>query len=173
MAFSNQDRSGFLLKYGGGFRTTNTLNGGCSGKTNCTPSNGVLDLTFGQDEAATRGMLRHVVFKLDGMIPIPTGNASFVYLFGSAYIRIAKNQDYSPLILQTASGVTIPSSTVIVLPLQQPDRDFYRLGVGLNLNQVFCKMFNTTCPSKTSTPAGGSTPTSGPATTKASAPATM
>jgi hypothetical protein len=149
IAFSNQDRSGFLLKYGGGFRTTNTLNEGCSQETQCSPSKGVLDLTFGQDEAVTRGLLRHVVFKLDGMIPIPTGSASFVYVFGSAYVRLAKNQDYSPLILQTASGVTAPSPTVIVLPLKQPDRDFYRLGVGLNLNQVFCKMFGGACPSKT------------------------
>src|SRR6202030_667842 len=115
IAFSNQDRSNFLLKYGAGFSTTNSV--GCKGfatGTNtspCTPSQGILDLTFGQDASVTRGILRHVVFKLDGMVPIPTGNASFLYLFGSAYLRLAKNQDLSPLILQTATGVTIPSAT--------------------------------------------------------------
>jgi hypothetical protein len=146
VAFSNRDRSNFLLKYGAGFRTTNRFD--CSDVNGCAPSWGVLDLTFGQDEAITRGILRHVVFKMDGILPIQMGTAAYVYLFGSAYIRLAKNQDLSPLILQTASGVTIPSSTVIVLPLQIPDRDFYRLGVGLNLNQIFCKMFSPTCPNK-------------------------
>ena len=159
VAFSNQDRSSFLIKYGGGFRTSNTFGCKTSGSDSggCAPSYGILDLTFGQDESVTRGLLRHVVFKMDGILPIPMGNASYVYLFGSAYIRLAKNQDLSPLILQAASGVTIPSPTVIVLPLQQPDRDFYRLGVGLNLNQVFCKMFGSTCPTKTSSPAAGVT----------------
>lgn len=155
VAFSNQDRSSFLVKYGGGFRTTNLINVDCSGQS-CTPSNGVLDITIGQDASVTRGLLRHAIFKLDGFVPIPTGNTSFVYFFGSAYVRLAKNQDYSPLILQTATGVTVPSSTVIVLPLLQPDRDFYRLGVGLSINQIFCKMFNTTCPSKTSGSTTGS-----------------
>jgi hypothetical protein len=59
------------------------------------------------------------------------------------------------LILQTASGITLPSATTIVLPLQQPDRDFYRLGIGLNLNQIFCKMFGSTCPTKSPSPAAG------------------
>jgi hypothetical protein len=157
IAFSNRDRSDFLFKYGAGFRTSNKF--GCQDLvSDCTPSYGVLDITFGQDEAVTRGLLRHVVFKLDGVLPIPTGKASYLYIFGSAYLRLAKNQDLSPLILQTASGATIPSASVIVLPLQIPDRDFYRIGVGLNINQIFCKMFSSTCPAKTSPPAAGSAP---------------
>jgi hypothetical protein len=147
IAFSNRDRSNFLVKYGAGFRTSNKFDDckDAASGTTCTPSFGVLDLTVGQDEAITRGLLRHFVFKMDGILPIRTGSAAYVYLFGSAYIRLAKNQDLSPLILQSASGVTIPSPTVIVLPLQIPDRDYYRLGVGLNINQIFCKMFNSTC----------------------------
>lgn len=154
VAFSNQDRSSFLLKYGAGFRTSNKF--GCKDfSADCTPAPGVLDITFGQDEAVSRGLLRHVVFKLDGMLPIPTGKAAYVYLFGSAYVRLAKNQDLSPLILQTATGVTIPSASVVVLPLKIPDRDFYRLGVGLNINQIFCKMFS--CPNQAApSPGGGS-----------------
>jgi hypothetical protein len=157
VAFSNQDRSSFLLKYGAGFRTSNEFSCKSSGTdSGCAPSWGVLDLTFGQDESVTKGMLRHVVFKMDGILPIPMGNASYVYLFGSAYVRLAKNQDLSPLILQTVSAPTLPSPTTIVLPLLIPDRDFYRLGVGLNLNQIFCKMFGSTCPAPaSSTPTGG------------------
>ncbi len=160
IAFSNRDRSDFLVKYGAGFRTSNKFDD-CKDSapgTTCTPSFGVLDLTVGQDESITRGLLRHFVFKMDGILPIKTGSAAYVYLFGSAYIRLAKNQDLSPLILQSASGVTIPSPTVIVLPLQIPDRDYYRLGVGLNINQIFCKMFNSTC-TKPAAPAATSSKT--------------
>jgi hypothetical protein len=142
------------LKYGAGFRTTATFQCNDTGKKadkkDCSDSIGVLDLVFGQDSAITRGMLRHVVFKMDGTLPLKTGNAAYLYLFGSAYIRLAKNQDQSPLILKTASGVTVPDPSVIVLPLQIPDRDFYRLGIGLNLSQIFCKMgASTTCSTQT------------------------
>ena len=146
VSFSNRDRSSFLRKWGAGVRTVSQF--GCNdSSSDCTPADGILDLTFGQDEAVTRGILRHFVFKVDGVLPIPIKSSSYLYAFGSVALRTWRNEDRSPLILQTETAtVTIPSPTVIVLPLQQPDRDFYRLGVGLNLNQVFCKMFNATCP---------------------------
>jgi hypothetical protein len=149
VAFSNQDRSNFLLKYGGGFRTSYpfTCTGGTVAKP-CSNSYGILDLTFGQDEAVTGGYLRSVVFKIDGVLPIPLGNASWIYVFGSAYMRLNGNQNLSPLILQTATGVTIPAPTVIVLPLRQPNRDYYRLGVGINLSQIFCQLSASGCPNK-------------------------
>jgi len=151
VAFANQDRSNFLLKYGGGFRTQYPFK--CAGGTKakpCSNAYGVLDLTFGQDEAVTGGILRSVVFKVDGMLPIPTGNASWLYVFGSAYMRLNRNENLSPLILQSATGVTVPSPTVIVLPLRQPNRDYYRLGVGINLSQIFCTLSASGCPNKNS-----------------------
>lgn len=148
VAFSNQDRSNFLMKYGVGMRTTYPIPCKSSAESPCATSYTSLDISIGQDAALTRGLLRGFVLKFDGTLPIPTGNASWLYLFGSAYLRMKRNENNSPLILQTASGITIPSPTVIVLPLQQPNRDFYRLGVGLNLNQIFCKMSSSTCPDK-------------------------
>lgn len=165
VAFSNQDRSNFLLKYGGGFRTTYPFI--CAGGTTakpCSNSYGVLDLTFGQDESVTGGSLRSVVFKLDGVLPIPTGNASWLYVFGSAYLRLNRNQNLSPLILQSATGVTIPSPTVIVLPLRQPNRDYFRLGVGINLSQIFCQISAGGCPNKSTTTSSSGTTTSTPTT---------
>jgi hypothetical protein len=139
VAFSNQDRSSFLLKYGAGVRFA----GLCRDKACDTPGFGNYDLVIGQDAAITRGILRHFVLKLDGEYPLPySGN--YLYLFGSAAIRFERNKDQTPLILQTeTSTVTIPSTTVVVLPLQQPDRDFYRLGVGLNISQIFTKINQT------------------------------
>jgi len=150
VSFSNQDRSSFLRKWEFGFRSSAAY--GCKAPANCNSQIGVLDMTIGQDESVTRGLLRHLVFKVDGVLPIPIKGSSLLYLFGSTYLRTWRNQDQTPLILQTETAtVTVPSSTVIVLPLQQPDRDFYRLGVGLNINQVFCKMLDN-CPTTPSAP---------------------
>jgi hypothetical protein len=156
IAFSNQDRSNFLLKYGAGVRTWYPF-GACktgSSNSNCSAFAAV-DATLGQDSSVTGGLLRSVVFKLDGILPIPTGGGtSWLYLFGSTYIRLQRNQNLPPLILQTPNPpVAVPSPTVVVLPLVQPNRDYYRLGVGLNINQLWCKAFSSTCP--TSTPTTG------------------
>ncbi len=147
LAFANQDRTSFLFKWGAGLRFVGTKE--CLGtKADCANSLGMLDVTVGQDATLTRGLVRGLVAKVDGLLPIPIGSsaASYLYMFGSVYTRFQRNQDSSPLILAAETNKpTIPSDGVIVLPLKQPDRDFFRLGVGLNLSQVFCKMFSS-CP---------------------------
>jgi hypothetical protein len=152
IAFANQDRSSFFLKYGAGVRSTYRWTfGNCNGAggSNCSKAYSALDMTLGQDAAVTGGYLRGLVFKLDGQLPIPTGNSSsWLYLFGSSYIRLQSNQNLPPLILQTPpTTVAVPSPTVIVLPLKQPNRDYYRIGVGLNINQIWCKVFGSGCSS--------------------------
>jgi hypothetical protein len=83
-------------------------------------------------------------------LPIPTGSTSWLYLFGSTYIRLQRNQNLPPLILQTPNPpIAVPSPTVVVLPLVQPNRDYYRLGVGLNINQLWCKAFGSGCSTST------------------------
>ncbi len=149
IAFSNEDRSSFLLKYGAGFRTTyNWKFGDCKDKSNSSGCSAysALDIGFGQDASVTGGKLSGWVFKLDGVMPIPTGNSSLLYLFGSSYIRLRRNQTLPPLLLQTPNPpIAVPSATVIVLPLRQPNRDYYRLGVGLNISQLWCKAFGSNC----------------------------
>jgi hypothetical protein len=148
IAFANQDRSNFFLKYGAGLRTTYPWTfGTCDGTSgSCSTAYAALDASLGQDASVSGGYLRGVVFKLDGVLPIPTGSSSWLYLFGSSYIRLQSNQNLPPLILQTpATTVTVPSPTVIVLPLRQPNRDYYRIGVGLNINQLWCKVFGSGC----------------------------
>lgn len=152
IAFANPDRSSFLLKYGVGLRTTLAMP--CKSGTitqPCSDSYALLDITFGQDEAVSGGRAHGVVFKLDGVLPVAIANSSWLYLFGSTYIRIQGNQDFSPLILQSpTTPVTIPSPSVIVLPLKLPNRDYFRLGIGINLSQVFCKLSPSGCPNPNS-----------------------
>jgi hypothetical protein len=140
VAFSNEDRSSFLLKYGAGFRTTLPSPLSSSQKNgDSTDPYAVLDTTIGRDESVTGGKLHRLVFKFDAVLPIPTSaNSSWLYLFGSAYIRMSSSQTLAPLFLAAPPNtVTVPSPSVFVLPLRQPNRDYYRIGVGLNINELF------------------------------------
>lgn len=157
LAFAPEDRNSFLLKYMIGVRLINRWhnkdgpNAKCAtdtSDTRCTRT--VVDLTVGQDEAITGGMLRHFVGKTEAAFPIP--GATSICFFGSASIRLSRSQNQSPLILQPATVVTsspsppattsVPSSTTWVLPLTQPNRDFYRIGIGVDLTSLLAKAFS-------------------------------
>jgi hypothetical protein len=169
IAFSPEDRSSFLLKYMAGVRFLTRFH--AAGTSRCSPrapndhagdvdtdeaslvnglcSRGIVDLTLGQDQAITGGYLRRLVFKADAIFPIPK---SGLYFFASAAIRLEPNQDQPPLILTAtpisngsampaAGAVSIPSPSVFVLPLKQSNRDFYRIGIALDLAKILPKLF--------------------------------
>jgi hypothetical protein len=152
LGFAPGDRSSFLLKYMAGLRFINRRNP--SSTASCSDSNpclrDVVDLTVGQDQAITGGLLRRFVLKADAVIPLWSTGA---YFFGSTATRIAPNFNYAPLILQSAAIVTsgasppastsVPSSSTWVLPLVQPNRDFYRIGFGIDLASALQKIFQT------------------------------
>lgn len=156
LGFSNEDRSSFLLKWAAGFRLTDRWFVNPSDKTtycdvNCPRL--YADFTVGQDEAFTRGKLRHFLFKADARIPIEdTG----LYFFASAANRFERNSTLSPLILSpvtlstntasttcAASKTTVcfPASNVLILPYKQPDRDYYRIGIAIDAMKVLTKLF--------------------------------
>lgn len=160
IAFSNQDRTSFLLKWEAGFRFINRWHSGSS--QHCSSwspgSQGhekdgpclrmIADVTIGQDQDITAGYLRHFVLKND--IVVPLGKKG-LFFFGDAQNRIEHNKNYSPLILNSvpiATGpnpptgsVTIPSSSVFVLPLKQSDRDYYRIGFGIDVTTLMKAWF--------------------------------
>jgi hypothetical protein len=96
----------------------------------------------GQEQAIPGGIARHLVVKLDGVHPLPIGDSKILYLFGSVSMRFAHNVNQDPLILATADATQapVPSASTALLPLRQSDRDFYRLGIGLNLSVIFDKL---------------------------------
>jgi hypothetical protein len=173
IAFSNEDRSSFLLKWGAGVRILDrplaTGSSGCGSSAGC--SRLMADFTLGQDQAITGGYLRHLVFKADAIVPVfSTG----FYFFASSANRLEKNTYQSPLILSpvtvatstastacTANATTVcfPSPSVFVLPYKQQNRDYYRVGVGVDVTKIFTKLFSTAAPAAT------------PATTPATTPA--
>jgi hypothetical protein len=141
LAFNPQERSSFLRKYSFGIRTIDRILEGSEQK--CC-ERGIVDFTFGQDEGVTGGSLHGWVFRLDGTHPLPIKDMSFLYLFGTAAIRITRNHDLQTLVLAPDSSNAIPSSAnVALLPVKQPNKDFYRFGVGLDVKKLFTKLFGS------------------------------
>ncbi len=162
IGFTNQDRTSFLGKALFGIRTIDrfTENGNLyCGDTDPAKQigpceRGIVDFLVGQDATVTGGQMRHFVFKIDAVHPLPVKSVSFLYLFGSATLRLQHNTNYPPLILQ-AGDVTalsgngsgaVPNPAVVVLPLTQPERDFYRFGAGINISNIFKKLFSSPAP---------------------------
>lgn len=151
LAFAPVDRSNFLIKYGAGFRLTHIY----PAKNGQASYSGSLDFIVGQDQQITGGKFHGVVLGVNGVYPLALGSSSLLYLFGSASMKTTGNQNYPPLILGTAQTPTTPlATTVEVVPLTQPNRDFYRFGVGLNLTSVFCSLSKNGCNSNTGSGAG-------------------
>lgn len=152
VAFSNADRTSFLLKDFVGGRFNHAF---ADDQTKRNYYVGTLDFGFGMDSAITGGVFRgsRWVFKADTIFPILIKGNATVYLFGSASLRLQRNiTDNSPLILQPAvltsitgtSSTAVPNVNTVVLPLQQPDRDFYRIGVGIDILSLITKKTQVT-----------------------------
>jgi hypothetical protein len=156
IAFSNEDRSSFLMKWGAGVRIIDRSlpsdSSGCSSSKGC--SRLMADIILGQDQSITGGYLRHFVLKTDAIIPVFSTGA---YFFASSANRLERNTTLSPLILSpvtvatntsssacvaSATTVCFPSPSVFVLPYKQQNRDYYRIGIGIDITKVFAKLFS-------------------------------
>jgi hypothetical protein len=157
IAFSNQDRTSFLLKWGVGMRLIDRYR--LTGASTCADTAGcsrlMADFTIGQDQAITGGYWRHLVVKADAIIPVVQTGA---YFFAASANRIESSTTFSPLILTpitvtansgsstcTTSSTTIcvPSPSVFVLPYKQQNRDYYRIGIGIDVQKIFTKLFGS------------------------------
>lgn len=116
IAFANQDRSNLLMKWGAGVRAIGT--GECTKSyAECAAGLGLLDVTVGQDSTMTKGQVRNFVFKIDGQLPIKTGDTSYLYLFGAAYMRLKQDREAAPLILESEkTPPIIPSAASLCSP---------------------------------------------------------
>ena len=166
LAFSNEDRSSFLRKYSVGIRTifryanknvttatqdekdksdsTKKVTTSESTTTYTCCQSGIVDWTVGQDEAITGGYLRHWVFRIDGVYPLSFGkdkDAGWLYVFGSVAVRLQRNTTFPSLILKSDTSSAVPSDpNVALLPLKQPDKDFFRFGVAIGVDKLFSKL---------------------------------
>jgi hypothetical protein len=147
LVYAAPNQPNYYPKYFIGLRIVNRF-AGASGLKQCDEHNpcerGFVDFTLGQNASVSGGSLKHLIAGVDSIYPLPVPGLNFIYLFGSTSVRLYNlPPGQSPLILTaspTSGSSTPPASpnpTVLVLPLTQPDRDFYRIGAGINLNDIF------------------------------------
>ena len=133
VAFVSPDRDRFFRQFYGGLRLQTHYfdyrNPGIP--LNRYPAQ--LDITYGQNEAITGGRLRGGVIRIEGFYPLPYDEMKFINLFGMALIRPIRTNITDPLILQPApSGTIVPANNVLLITVPQMNRDYYRLGVGID-----------------------------------------
>jgi len=147
LVYAAPNQPNYFPKYFIGLRIVNRF-AGASGLKQCDEHNpcerGFVDFTLGQNASVSGGSLKHLIAGVDSIYPLPVPGLNFIYLFGSTSVRVhGLPPGQSPLILTASptSGSTTPPASpnpaVLVLPLTQPDRDFYRIGAGINLNDIF------------------------------------
>ena len=142
LSYTSADRSNFLVKYGAGIRLTHIY----PAKSDQAPYAGNVDFLIGQDQAVTGGRFHGAVFKVDAVYPLGFGASSYMYLFGSASMKTTGNSSNASIVLGTTPNPTPPLGTsVVVLPFGQPNRDFFRIGVGLNITAIFCRLSKDGC----------------------------
>ena len=142
IAFVTKERDRFLRSYYGGFRFETHY-----GDTAPSRPSGMFDVMFGQDETVTGGRLKGSVLRFDGFFPLPIGKGNLVYLFGTSQLALKRSKTNDPLLLPLADTThTLTSPTTMVIPVPAANRDLYRIGVGINLFQVFSTGNNKSLP---------------------------
>jgi hypothetical protein len=101
---------------------------------------GTIDLTFGKDEAVTAGHLKDWLFRIDAVYPLPFYQG--FHAFASVYTALTRNRvdpPFSPFATNTPmTGMNNDANTFRV-PLMPLSRDYFRVGVGVDLIQLFKK----------------------------------
>jgi hypothetical protein len=146
------DRTRFYDEYYAGFRlktyyfktkyNQSEMSGLCDSKQPgqlCPIFPGTFELGVGQNSAYTGGELRHWLLRTEAFYPLPF-NPAF-HVFFTAWIHLdGHNQNSAPLLLDSAaSSVTATSPGVQVIHLTALDRDYYRIGLGVDLVQIIKK----------------------------------
>jgi hypothetical protein len=130
VAFTLPDRDRFFRQAYGGLRVMTHFVGDTKPRAPET-----FDLTYGFNESVTGGRIHGGVMRLEGFVPIPYAKMSWVYLFGTGLFKPGAHATIAhPFLLDAAPTGTLPTaSSAVVISTPQADRDYYRVGVGIDL----------------------------------------
>lgn len=122
------------------------ISGDCDGLYDIFP--GTIDLTFGKDEAVTAGHFSTWLFRLDANYPLPFYQG--IHIFASMYTALKRNSPTQPFNAYTINAPTTGANNdanTFRFGLRPLDRDYFRIGIGVDLIQVFKKSSNGGQPS--------------------------
>jgi hypothetical protein len=115
--------------------------GDCEGLYNIFP--GTIDLTTGKDEAVTAGHLSSWLFRLEANYPFPFQPG--IHLFASMYTAINPSKPSMPFnsyTINTPMNGAATDAMTFRFPLQPLNRDYFRVGIGLDIVQLLKKSGN-------------------------------
>jgi hypothetical protein len=145
IAFVSPERDRFFRQYYGGLRFKTFFYDKHGYLINRFPA--LLDVTFGQNELVT-GKLRNAIFRLEGFYPFPFKSAKFLYLYGTAMMKMGGGgvKNNLPLFLKPpTTNVQLPDDNTVIVPIDRnpnlrSTRDYYRFGLGINLIELLDKL---------------------------------
>ena len=145
MAFQPPDRTHFYKQYWAGLRLKSYYYGKKDEWSSLCPGNGsdaaacpiypgTVDVTFGQNEAVSGGNLHEVLLRVDAYYPLWFNPA--LYAFFNAWVHLDRhheNPTQSPVILSPIASPPTDPSQVQYVSVSTPDRDYYRVGMGIDI----------------------------------------
>lgn len=134
----NPDRDRFYRQWGFGFRYSKF-------HSQAVESPETLTLTLGQDELITGGQFQSIVARFDAFYPLPVGSRNgqwwFLYIFGTASLRLSTGDDKTPLILERAPDTVNAYENTVTIVAKASTRDTYRIGIGVDLVNLMRSKF--------------------------------
>jgi hypothetical protein len=137
--FTPTDRTHFYRYYDGGFRLKLY---GTDNPDKELRFPAILDLTIGQNEYVTGGLLHGAVLHVGGSFPIPRVDS--FYIFGSFDMGLSNRNGGGPQLqlipAPATAGVTATSPGVYTIQTAQPSRDRYEFGFGIDVFHFFANL---------------------------------
>jgi hypothetical protein len=133
IAFYSQDRARFFRNYAAGLRLKVPLP---SSSINADESRfpATFDVTVGQNELVTGGVMRGWVMHVGGVTPLAYSTG--LYIFGGMDVGIIGREDSpGPLLVPTTSSSSPAPApgNIINIALPAPNRDRYAIGIGWDI----------------------------------------
>jgi hypothetical protein len=119
---------------------------------------GMADFTIGQNEYVTGGKLSHFVLHIGGVMPLPLLDGG--YIFGSMDTELSKAANggaqliLTPATSTSTTPLTYASSSVTNIPVSQPNRDRYQIGIGLDIYHLVSSLAKKTSATTAGTTSG-------------------
>lgn len=144
IAFVPSERDRFYRQYYGGFRLRTVYYDEENKPLNISPA--IFDFVIGQNEAITESLSGYIL-RLDGFYPFPIKGADFIYLYGTAQLKLGKQQNKTPIpfILAPATSITIPNNDTAIVqindsPFLRSNRDRYSIGLGVDIIKLYQRL---------------------------------
>ena len=164
--FVTPDRSRFFRRYYVGLRLK-TFFFSKNIKAECSPQlkdvscdapydifPGIVDFSTGKDDAVTGGHMSTWLFRVEAVYPLPFYQG--IHVFGSVYTAMSRHsakpipgdQPFNNYTIQAPTAGTNNDLNTFRFNLRPLSRDYFRIGIGIDLIQVFKKASNGGQPAK-------------------------